>query len=206
MREFKKDKRYSSLCEMRSPDADRRVSGIDMIRSPVDDCRISMIREARTPPVVDKAASKLESTCHDAEFYRAENEQLESKLAEANGLIASSERQVEELTSQKNDTLDWIEELYAKSDETDEKMMQACEARNNAIKRCEALESELMNTKELLRNTSMDLEQSTSQSQELRLGAKVASMKISSMETQIDSLKGAHNDCPDKVEELYVDL
>ena len=85
-------------------------------------------------------------------------------------------------------------------------MMQACEAKNDAIKRCEALKSELMNTKELLRNTSMDLEQSTSQSQELRLGAKVASMKISSMETQIDSLKGAHNDCPDKVEELYVDL
>ena len=79
--------------------------------------------------------------------------------------------------------------------------MQACEAKNDAIKRCEALKSELMNTKELLRNTSMDLEQSTSQSQELRLGAKVASMKISSMETQINSLKGAHN-----VEELYVDL
>lgn len=93
------ERRYSMIREQRSPAVDRRASGIDEARTPDVD------GAAGKRPNVGRAMNKLKSVCHDTVHYRTENGQLASRLAEAEEAVAGLERQVEELTSQKNDAL-----------------------------------------------------------------------------------------------------
>ena len=98
--------------ELRSPNVDQGVSMINQEQTPDGDRRISMINETQSLDP-DKAVNKLKPACHDTDYYQTENEQLESKLANANSLVAGLEHQIDDLTSHKNDALDWIEELFA---------------------------------------------------------------------------------------------
>ena len=56
-------------------------------------------------PMVNEAMNKFTFAYQDIDSYKTQSKQLESKLANANNLIASLERQVDELLSQKNDAL-----------------------------------------------------------------------------------------------------
>ncbi|KAL7526397.1 LOW QUALITY PROTEIN: hypothetical protein ACHAXR_003436, partial [Thalassiosira sp. AJA248-18] len=197
-----KEKRYSLISETRSPDIDRRISKINALRSPdaneapaaEDDRRISMINETRSPDSSEKEGGNPKRQYQDIDS--SERAEFESKLTNANSLIAGLERQIDDLSSQKNDALDWIEELFAKSDQKDEKIRQACEERNDAIKRCEDLDNELMKSKELLSSASMD-----TLTKNEKLSLEVVE-EMNSLQRALD----AQNESADKVEELYLEL
>ena len=87
--------------EARSPDSERRISRINELRSPDNDRKLSLINEMRSP---GNSIRSPKPQCQDNE-YQAQNEELESKLANANALVAGFERQIDDLTSQKNDAL-----------------------------------------------------------------------------------------------------
>ncbi|KAL9181488.1 hypothetical protein ACHAXT_010293 [Thalassiosira profunda] len=165
-------KRYSLISEARSP---------EMYRS------MARVRFEGRSPEEDDAEPARHSKPQDVGQYQAENEQLESKLANANNLIAGLERQIDDLTSQKNDALDWIEELFAKSDQKDDKIQQVSDENAQASRRCTELEGKLATTRELLQSTRHDLELSNSQKEELIAEAKVAEQAESA-----DKVEGLH--------------
>ncbi|KAL7548755.1 hypothetical protein ACHAWF_016018 [Thalassiosira exigua] len=184
------DDEMSPSEEETSPEGDRRCSDVHKLRrsnvhelrSPDDDCRMSLIEEAESPDASRRCSDvhklrlsnvhelrspdeKPKAQCQD--IGQDEREQWEAKVASANGLIAELECQIDDLTSQKNDALDWIEELIAKSDRKDEKIKQATEARDEAKKRCEGLRAELEETKKVLEVKSRDLDVMSSQADAL---------------------------------------
>ena len=104
---------------------------------------------------------------------------------------------------------DWIEDLFAKSELKDEKIRQACEARNDAMNKCEMLENEMTKTKELLEYTISDLERSTIEKEKLRRENEEAAIRIESMTTEIHSLKSQLNsesDTTERFEALNMEL
>ena len=56
-------------------------------------------------PALDRKLGSRSSPCDVDDLQKTENQELESKLANANKLIASLERQIDGLSSQKNDAL-----------------------------------------------------------------------------------------------------
>ncbi len=78
---------------------------------------------------------------------------------------------------------DWIEELFAKSDEKDEKIRLANEAMNIASKKCEQLEKELLKVNELLQLSDDKLSRNLNDSD----------LKISLMEAKIESVQDMLN-------------
>lgn len=69
-------------------------------------------------------------------------EVLQAQLQNANNLIATLEGQVDDLSSQKNDALDWIEELFSKADQKDAKIKQIASERDNAYMNRDKYEDE----------------------------------------------------------------
>ncbi len=72
---------------------------------------------------------------------------------------------------------DWIEELFAKSDQKDEKIIHANEELNSTAKRCEKLENELLKVNELLQQSY----------EKQRLNEEDSDIKIRIMEAEIES-------------------
>ena len=89
----------------------------------------------------------------DIDKYKSQAEDLEAKLMSANNLISSLGRQIDELSFQKNDALDWIEELFAKSELKDKQVNHANREKDDAIAWCSSLASEMSKTKQLLEFT-----------------------------------------------------
>ena len=169
-----REKRYSRLSgSLRTPDNDRRISMINAMRSP----------------------SSSPTSMPD-------QEDLAEKLASANSLIASFERQTDDLTCQKNDALDWIEELFAKQDQKDEKIRQISEEKYDAIKRCEELDDELVKRNEIVRSAERELEVAQAENEQLHMEIEAATVKITSIEEEIDS----QDDSADKIEALNLEL
>eukprot|EP00804_Cyclotella_cryptica_P011248 CCRYP_007741-RA/>CCRYP_007741-RA protein AED:0.15 eAED:0.15 QI:74/1/1/1/1/1/3/225/980 len=122
------------------------------------------------------SSSRLSLTTYqDIDHYKSLTEDLESKLANANSLIASLGRQIDELSSQKNDALDWIEELFEKSELKDKQAVKANKEKEEAIAQCKALTAEMTKTKQIL---------------EFTIGEKEdAKSRMRAMKTEIDALK-----------------
>jgi chromosome segregation ATPase len=111
----------------------------------------------------------------DIDNYKLQNEELEAKLSTANSLIASLGKQIDELSSHKNDALDWIEELFAKSEQKDMQVTRANKERDDALDKCKTTASELNKTKKLL---------------EFTIGEKEdAEARMKAMRSEVDALK-----------------
>ncbi|KAL7519200.1 hypothetical protein ACHAWX_003989 [Stephanocyclus meneghinianus] len=111
----------------------------------------------------------------DIDQYKSQTEDLENKLANANSLISSLGRQIDELSSQKNDALDWIEELFEKSELKDKQVIQANKEKEEAIAQLKSLTADMSKTKQILEFTIGEKEEATS--------------RMRAMKTEIDALK-----------------
>eukprot|EP01082_Thalassiosira_pseudonana_P001518 g1452.t1 g1452 contig10:2120624-2124621(-) len=135
--------------------------------------------------------------------YQSQTEDLESKLTNANSLIATLESQVDELSSQKNDALDWIEELFSKSDQKEDQVKQAFKARDEAASKSDALEMELAKLKEVLEFTIGDLERTSKENRTLSYENEEAKSRMNAMRSEIEALKyclNANDDTSDKTD------
>ncbi|KAL3792726.1 hypothetical protein ACHAWO_002331 [Cyclotella atomus] len=122
----------------------------------------------------------------DIDQYKSQNEELEAKLASANSLISSLGKQVDELSTHKNDALDWIEELFAKSEQKDKQIAQANRERDVALARCKSQVNETKKTKQLL---------------EFTIGEKEdAEARMKAMRSEVEALKYCVN-CNNSVAE-----
>jgi chromosome segregation ATPase len=111
----------------------------------------------------------------DIDNYKSQAEDLGAKLTNANNLITSLGRQIDELSSQKNDALDWIEELFAKSELKDKQVNHANKERDDIIAKYSSLAAEMAKTKQLLEFTIGEKEDATS--------------RMKAMKTEVDALK-----------------
>mmetsp|Transcript_20076 Transcript_20076/g.40284 ORF Transcript_20076/g.40284 Transcript_20076/m.40284 type:complete len:972 (+) Transcript_20076:73-2988(+) len=128
--------------------------------------------------------------------------ELQSQLTNANGLVASLERQVDELSSQKNDALDWIEELFSKVELKENKIKEILEERNQATLKSDDLENRLSDT--LVR-----LEEVTVRNEKLQVDNEEAAKVMNSMKGEIEASKGkaaSENQTAEKLEELHSEL
>jgi hypothetical protein len=122
----------------------------------------------------------------DIDQYKSQNEELEAKLASANSLISSLGKQVDELSTHKNDALDWIEELFAKSEQKDKQIAQANRERDVTLARCKSQVNEIKKTKQLL---------------EFTIGEKEdAEARMKAMRSEVEALKYCVN-CNNSVAE-----
>ena len=122
----------------------------------------------------DYSPSSL-SAYEDIENYKSQNVELEGKLANANSLISSLGKQIDELSSHKNDALDWIEELFAKSELKDKQISQANKERDDALAKCKSIALEVTKTKQLL---------------EFTIGEKEdADARLKAIRSEVDALK-----------------
>mmetsp|Transcript_9273 Transcript_9273/g.19179 ORF Transcript_9273/g.19179 Transcript_9273/m.19179 type:complete len:1151 (+) Transcript_9273:490-3942(+) len=128
----------------------------------------------------------LETFDFDSE---SENDGIEKELKirveNANKIIASLEHQVDDLTSQKNDALDWIEELFAKAEIRDKKMKQIIEERNKALTECETLRNANVKTEGMLNCAISDLEQERRNNEQLKSENHVTITKSKSLEEEL---------------------
>ncbi len=146
----------------------------------------------------DIPSSSVQAVCDDNNSLL----ELESKLTTANDLVASLERQVDELSSQKNDALDWIEELFSKVELKEKKIKEVLEETNSVTRQRDGLEDQLM-------NNTRHLEEASSRIEELQTVNEQASDEIQTMEAEIESFKkriNSENQTAQKLEELYSEV
>ena len=146
----------------------------------------------------DIPSSSAQAVCDDNNSLL----ELESKLTTANDLVASLERQVDELSSQKNDALDWIEELFSKVELKEKKIKEVLEETNSVRRQRDDLEDQLM-------NNTRHLEEASSRIEELQAVNEQASKEIQTMEAEIESFKKrvtSENQTAQMLEELYSEV
>jgi chromosome segregation ATPase len=146
----------------------------------------------------DIPSSSVQAVCDDSTSLL----ELESKLTTANDLVASLERQVDELSSQKNDALDWIEELFSKVELKEKKIKEVLEEKNSVTRQRDDLEDQLM-------NNTRHLEEASSRIEELQAVNEQASNEIQTMEAEIESFKKrvtSENQTAQKLEDLYSEV
>ena len=99
------DHRHSMIDELRSPDRERGDSDTEEYGTP-DERRASLVNKTRSR---HEEAPGKHRAFQDAGEDPQDPKRLVVQLLGANNLIADLRRQIDELRSQKNDALDWIE-------------------------------------------------------------------------------------------------
>ena len=123
----------------------------------------------------------------------------DEKLNNANNLIESLETQIDILIQQKNEALDWIEELFVKEDHTDEKLKQLSKEKDDAVKKCSELDDELLKNEKLLATASSEIE-------ELRLEAKDTSNdKIEELQLELAAVKEKYEVSQDSLRQVQIE-
>ena len=154
-------------------------SGDDLLRIALAD-KAKQVKELQEE-LAGRSTKKQEhsrfsiSAYQDIDHYKSQNEELQAKLANANNLISSLGKQIDELSTHKNDALDWIEELFSKSELKDKQISKAKIERDEAISQCKSLASEIAKSKQLL---------------EFTIGEKEdAESRMKAMRSEVDALK-----------------
>lgn len=158
----------------------RSNNGDELLRIALAD-KAKQVKELQELLAGSKSKKKQEhsrfslAAYQDIDHYKSQNGELESKLANANSLISSLGKQIDELSTHKNEALDWIEELFAKSEQKDQQIAQANKEKDEALTKCKSLTSELCKTKQML---------------EFTIGEKEdADARMKAMRSEVDALK-----------------
>ena len=123
----------------------------------------------------------------------------DEKLINANNLIESLESQIDELIQQKNEALDWIEDLFVKEDHTDEKLKQLSKEKDDAVKNCSELDNELLKHEKLLANASSEIE-------ELRSEAKdTSNSKVEELQLELETVKEKYEVSQDSLRQVQIE-
>ena len=169
-------------------------NGDDLLRIALAD-KAKQVKELQEELAGRKSTKKQEhsrfsiSAYQDIDNYKSQNEELQAKLANANNLISSLGKQIDELSTHKNDALDWIEELFSKSELKDKQISKAKIERDEALSQCKSLASDLAKTKQLLDFTIGEKEDAESRMKAMRSEVDALKYCLSSGASAADGAK-----------------
>ena len=123
----------------------------------------------------------------------------DEKLINANNLIENLEKTIDELIQQKNEALDWIEELFVKEDHTDEKLKQLSKEKDDVVKKCCELNEELLKNEKLLVTASSEIEQLRSEDED------TSNDKIEELQLELAVMKEKYEVSQDSLRQVQIE-